>query len=107
MDFRFLLILTLVLAGISYLMRMIPLVFCKGKIKNKFLNSFLYYIPFAVMTSIIIPEVFSATSSVISAVVGVAVAVILGLLGQGMLTIAISSTLAVFVVENFILHLFK
>lgn len=107
MDFRFLLILTLVLAGISYLMRMIPLVFCKGKIKNRFLNSFLYYIPFAVMTSIIIPEVFSATSSVISAVVGVAVAVVLGLLGQGMLIIAISSTLAVFVVENFILHLFK
>lgn len=107
MDSKFLLILSFVLFGISYLMRMIPLVFCKGKIKNKFLNSFLYYIPFAVMTSIIIPEVFSSTSSLASAISGVVVAVILGLLGQNMLVIALASTAVVFVIENFILHLFN
>ena len=107
MDSKFLLILTFVLFGISYLMRMIPLVFCKGKIKNKFLNSFLYYIPFAVMTSIIIPEVFSSTSSLASAISGVIVAVVLGLLGQNMLVIALASTAVVFVIENFILHLFN
>ena len=107
MDSKFLLILSFVLLGISYLMRMIPLVFCKGKIKNKFLNSFLYYIPFAVMTSIIIPEVFSSTSSLASAISGVVVAVVLGLLGQNMLVIALASTAVVFVIENFILHLFN
>ena len=107
MDSKFLLILSFVLFGISYLMRMIPLVFCKGKIKNKFLNSFLYYIPFAVMTSIIIPEVFSSTSSLASAISGVAVAVVLGLLGQNMRVIALASTAVVFVIENFILHLFN
>jgi len=107
MDSKFLLILSFVLFGISYLMRMIPLVFCKGKIKNKFLNSFLYYIPFAVMTSIIIPEVFSSTSSLASAISGVVVAVVLGLLGQNMLVIAVASTAVVFVIENFILHLFN
>lgn len=107
MDSKFLLILSFVLFGISYLMRMIPLVFCKGKIKNKFLNSFLYYIPFAVMASIIIPEVFSSTSSLASAISGVVVAVILGLLGQNMLVIALASTAVVFVIENFILHLFN
>ena len=107
MDSKFLLILSLVLFGISYLMRMIPLVFCKGKIKSKFLNSFLYYIPFGVMTSIIIPEVFRSTSSLASAISGVVVAVILGLFGQSMLVIALSSTAVVFIVENFILHLFK
>lgn len=88
-------------------MRMIPLIFCKGKIKSKFLNSFLYYIPFAVMTSIVIPEVFNSTSSVVSAVSGVVLAVVLGLLGQNMLVIALSSTALVFIIENFILHLFN
>ncbi|MBR0183985.1 MAG: AzlD domain-containing protein [Clostridia bacterium] len=107
MDSKFLLILSLVLFGISCLMRMIPLIFCKGKIKSKFLNSFLYYIPFAVMTSIVIPEVFNSTSSVVSAVSGVVLAVVLGLLGQNMLVIALSSTALVFIIENFILHLFN
>jgi len=107
MDSKFLLILSLILFVISCLMRMIPLIFCKGKIKSKFLNSFLYYIPFAVMTSIVIPEVFHSTSSVASAVSGVVLAVILGLLGQNMLVIAFSSTALVFIIENFILHLFN
>jgi len=107
MDSRFLLILSLILFSISCLMRMIPLIFCKGKIKSKFLNSFLYYIPFAVMTSIVIPEVFNSTSSVVSAVSGVVLAIVLGLLGQNMLVIALSSTALVFIIENFILHLFN
>lgn len=107
MNSRFLLILSLILFSISCLMRMIPLIFCKGKIKSKFLNSFLYYIPFAVMTSIVIPEVFNSTSSVVSAVSGVVLAIVLGLLGQNMLVIALSSTALVFIIENFILHLFN
>lgn len=107
MDKKFLLILSLSLFGISYLLRAIPLVFCRRKIKNKFLNSFLYYIPFAVMTSIVIPEVFNSTSSLASAISGAAVAVILGLLGQNMLVIALTSTAVVFIIENFILRLFN
>lgn len=106
MDSKFLLIVTLCMGLISYAMKAIPLVFCKGKVKNKFLSSFLYYIPFAVMTSILIPEVFRSTSSIVSSIAGVAVAVILGLLGQGMVVIALSSTAVVFIVENFILRIF-
>ena len=106
MDNKFLIAIILLMFLISYLMKMVPMVFCKGKIKNKFLNSFLYYIPFAVITSMTIPEVFHSTSSIISASCGVALAVVLGLMGQSLLVIALSSTVIVFIVENFVLRLF-
>lgn len=106
MESGFLITVTLLMFVVSYLMKMVPLVFLKEKIKNKFLNSFLYYIPYAVMTSMIIPEVFKSTSSPISAISGVVLAIVLGLLGQGLLVIALSSTAIVFIVEKFILHLF-
>ena len=106
MDNKFLIAIILLMFLISYLMKMVPMVFCKGKIKNKFLNSFLYYIPFAVITSMTIPEVFHSTSSIISASCGVALAVVLVLVGQSLLVIALSSTVIVFIVENFVLRLF-
>jgi branched-subunit amino acid transport protein len=86
-------------------MKMIPLVFLKEKIKNKFLSSFLYYIPYAVLTAMVIPGVFNSTSSVFSAIIGVCVIIILGLMNQGLLVISLSATAAVFITEK-ILHIF-
>ena len=95
-------VIMIILAGaiVMYLMRMLPLVFCKGKIKNKFLRSFLSYVPYAVLTSMTIPEVFSSTGGAVSAVIGFLVAVILAYLGQGLLVVALSSTVVVFIVEQ-------
>ena len=106
MDNNFFLLITLSTFVLNYLTRAIPLVFFKGRIKNKFINSFLAYVPYAVMTTITIPAVFTSTSSVISAACGVALTVVLCLLGQGMIVNALSSTLVVFIIEFFILKLF-
>lgn len=80
--------------------RVLPLLFCKSKIKNKFLRSVLAYIPIAVLTSMMIPEVFHCTSSVMSAAIGTAVAVILAYFGQGLLVVSVSSVVTVFIVEQ-------
>ena len=95
-------VIMIILAGaiVMYLMRMLPLVFCKGKIKNKFLRSFLSYVPYDVLTYMTIPEVFSSTGGAVSAVIGFLVAVILAYLGQGLLVVALSSTVVVFIVEQ-------
>ena len=106
MDSNFFLLVTLSTFAVNYLMRSIPLIFFKGKIKNKFINSFLAYVPYAVMTAITIPEVFNSTSSVISATCGVILTIVLCLLGQGMIVNALSSTLLVFIIVFFILKLF-
>ena len=89
----------LVMAGITYLIRMVPLVLVKEKIKNKYILSFLYYIPYAVLSAMTVPAIFYATSSPISASVGFAAALILAYFGKSLLTDAACSSAAVFIAE--------
>ena len=96
------LIYLLVAAGTTYLIRMLPLVLIKKKITNRFLMSFLYYIPYAVLSVMTIPAVFYATSSKVSAVLGVIAGVIAAYLNQSLLKVACLSTLVVFLAEYII-----
>lgn len=89
----------LVMAGITYLIRMIPLVLIKRKIQNKFILSFLYYIPYTVLSVMTIPAIFYSTSSYVSAAVGFITAVILSYFEKGLLQVAALSCFAVFVIE--------
>ncbi len=88
-----------VMAGITYLIRMLPLVLIKKKIKNRFLISFLYYIPYTVLAVMTVPAIFYSTSSPISAAIGFAAAVLLSLRGKSLLTVAALSSLTVFCAE--------
>lgn len=87
------------MAGITYLIRMVPLVLVKEKIKNKFVLSFLYYIPYSVLSVMTFPAVFYSTGNVISATVGTVVALLLAFLNRSLVTVAGVSALAVFIVE--------
>lgn len=89
----------LILAGTTYLIRVIPFIAIKEKIKNRFVRSFLYYIPYAVLTAMTIPAIFYATNWWVGAVAGLLVAVIFALNGKGLTTVAIASCVAVFLVE--------
>ena len=55
----------IVMAGVTYLIRMIPFVLVKEKIKNRFILSFLHYIPYAVLTVMTIPAIFSTATGTI------------------------------------------
>ncbi len=59
-----------VMAGVTYLVRMLPLVLVKKKIENRFINSFLYYVPYAVLAVMTVPAIFSSTASLPSAIAG-------------------------------------
>lgn len=89
----------LVMAGITYLIRMLPLVLVKKKIKNKYILSFLYYIPYAVLSVMTFPAIFYSTSSTVSAAIGTAIALVLGYKGKSMIIVAAFSALGVFVTE--------
>ncbi len=89
----------LVMAGVTYLIRMLPLVLVKRKIKNKYIVSFLYYLPYAVLTVMTVPAIFSATGNIVSAAVGFIVALILAFFGRGLMTVALCSCASVLVTE--------
>ena len=97
----------LVMAGITYLIRMIPLVLVKEKIKNRYILSFLYYIPYAVLSAMTVPAIFYATSSPVSASVGFAAALVLAYFGKSLLTVAACSSAAVFAAELIMKSLIK
>ncbi|MBO5734070.1 MAG: AzlD domain-containing protein [Clostridia bacterium] len=89
----------IVMAGVTYLIRMLPLVLIKKKIKNKYLLSFLYYIPYAVLSAMTFPGIFYSTGSVVSAVVGTIIALLLAYLKRSMVTVAALSCAGVFLTE--------
>ena len=78
----------LVTAGVTYLVRMVPMVALKKKIHSRFLLSFLHYIPYAVLSVMTVPAIFYATENPISAAVGFAVALVLAWRGKSLLQVA-------------------
>lgn len=95
----------LVMAGVTYLVRMLPLVLIKRRIENRFLLSFLYYMPYAVLAVMTVPAIFYATASLWSALFGFLVAVLLAYKKQSLVVVAAASCLAVFVAELVLTHL--
>ena len=89
----------IVTAGTTYLVRMLPLVLMKGRIKSRFLLSFLHYIPSAVLTVMTIPAIFSATGDIRTAAAGFAVAMVLAWRGKSLLTVAAAACAAVLAAE--------
>ena len=88
-----------VMAGVTYLVRMLPLVLVKKKIQNRFLLSFLYYIPYAVLSVMTIPAIFYATDYRLSAVIGCAVALILSFMEQSLIKVAAAACAAAILTE--------
>ena len=85
----------LVTAGVTYLVRMIPLVLVKKKIENRYILSFLHYIPYAVLSVMTIPAIFYSTGEYISAFVGFAVALLLAYREKSLLLVAVAASASV------------
>lgn len=83
-----------VMAGVTYAVRMVPLVLCKKKLTNTFVRSFLYYIPYAVLGAMTFPSIFFATSNIASAVAGCVTALVLAWFEKSLLTVAVCAALA-------------
>lgn len=102
MPFNIFLPYLIVMAGVTYLVRVVPLILFKKKITNKFLNSFLYYTPYAVLAAMTFPSILYATNYVISGAAGLIIALVLAYFKKGLLTVALGACSAVFVVEMLI-----
>ena len=89
-----------VMAGVTYMIRMLPLTLIQKKITNVYLKSFLYYIPYACLTAMTFPAILYATESVISAMAGFLAAILLALRKKSLVTVALFSCTVVFVTER-------
>lgn len=83
-----------VMAITTYLIRVIPFVAVRGKIKSRFINSVLYYIPYAVLSAMTFPAIFFATGDVVSSSVGTAAALLMAFFDLPLIVVALSSSAA-------------
>lgn len=88
----------LVMAGVTYLIRMIPFTFFRKKIKSKFFRSFLFYIPYAVLSAMTIPAIFYSTGSFITSLAGTLTALILAYFDLPLIAVALAASAAAFAV---------
>lgn len=89
----------LVMAGVTYLIRMIPMVLCRGRLENKFMQSFLGYVPYAVLGSMTFPAIFYSTGHLLSGLAGSVVALFLAFKRKGLLLVAVGACVAALAVE--------
>lgn len=86
-----------IMAVVTYIIRALPLCFFKKEIKSRFIKSFLYYMPYAVLGAMTFPAIFYSTGSVVSASAGFAAAFIMAFFDAGLLPAAGAAAAAAFI----------
>ena len=91
-----------VMALVTYLVRLLPLIFARKKIENKFVRSLLYYVPYAVLSAMTFPTILFAPDHLVSGLAALVVCVVLGFMRKGLVTVAVGGATTVLLAELFI-----
>lgn len=86
----------LLMALVTYLPRVLPLVLFRKEITSPFIKSFLHYVPFAVLASLTFPDIFYSTGKLSTALCGTLVAIFLAYKKQGLVVVALGAIFTVF-----------
>ena len=89
----------------TYATKAVGLLFFKKPIKNKFVRSFLYYLPYSVLAVMVFPAIFFSTTYIWSGIAGAAVALLLAYFRRGLLVVSVASIVTVFLIEQIFLLL--
>lgn len=94
-----------VMAGVTYLIRMLPLTVFRREIQSVFIKSFLHYVPYAVLAAMTFPGILFSTGDIRTALAGLAVAVAMAWRGCSLLSVAIGACVAVAAAQGILLLL--
>lgn len=92
----------LVMAAVTYIIRMLPLTLIRKEIKNKTIRSFLFYVPYVTLAVMTFPAILSETGSVWSAWAALITGIVLAWFGKSLLQVSVTACLVVFLLELFI-----
>ena len=88
-----------VMAGVSFLIRVLPLTVIRKQIKSRFLRSFLFYVPYVTLAVMTFPAIITASAHPVSGAVALVAGIILAWLGGGLFPVAILCSVTVFVID--------
>ena len=89
----------ILMAVVTYLIRVLPLVVFRKPIKNRFFRSFLYYAPYVTLSVLTFPAILYVTGSTGTAVVGFAVALVCAFCNLGLPATAAAACAAVYIAQ--------
>lgn len=89
----------LIMGAVSYLIRAVPMTLLRKPIKNRFVKSFLYYVPYVTLAVMTFPAIINATNSPISGIIALAVGIITAAFGLNLIKVAVSCCVSVFITE--------
>lgn len=89
----------LVMALVTYLIRALPLTLIRKEIRNPFLKSFIYYVPYVTLAAMTFPAILSSTGNRVSSAAGFLAAVILAYYKRSLMVVASGAVLAALVVQ--------
>ena len=92
----------LIMAIVSFIIRATPLTLFRKQIKNRFIKSFLYYVPYVTLSVMTFPAIVNATQSPVSGLASFVVGIIAAWLGADLFKVAITCCSVVFILELFI-----
>ena len=92
-----------VMAIVTYLIRVLPLTLVRREIKNVYIRSFLYYVPYVTLSVMTFPSMMDATGSQWSGLAALVVGIALAWKGASLFKVAIACCAVVYVLELFIL----
>ena len=92
-----------IMAAVTFLIRVLPLILIRKKITNTTLRSFLYYVPYVTLAVMTFPAIIEATNSVWSGLAALIVGVLLAYFGVSLFGVAVCSCVVVFIIELIIL----
>lgn len=92
----------LIMAGVSYLIRVLPLTLIRKEIKNRTIRSFLFYVPYVTLAVMTFPSILESTNIVWSGLLALIIGIILAWYGRSLFQVAVFSCLAVFILELFL-----
>ena len=95
-----------VMAVVTYLLRLIPLLFIRRNFKSRFVRSVIYYIPYCVLAAMSIPAMLYVTPNLITGIVATATAVTAALFTRNLITVASLSAVSILIMELLIVPLF-
>lgn len=89
----------LVMAVVTYLIRVLPLTLIRKEIKNTYIRSFLYYVPYVTLAVMTVPAIFHATGNPVTGVAGFITAVVLAYRGAGLFKVSVGACVVVLLLE--------
>lgn len=95
----------LVMALVTYLIRALPLTLIRKKTKNRFIRSFLYYVPYATLAAMTFPAILFSTDAPAASLAGFAAAVVLAFQRKSLIVVAAFASLAALLVDLLIMYL--